>query len=57
MEQSGEAHEQWFRVCCDLGDLNIESCGEGGSRRAAEQLAAEAALVRLEQHFAKGKKY
>jgi ribonuclease-3 len=57
MEQSGEAHEQWFRVGCDLGDLKIESSGEGGSRRAAEQLAAEAALALLEQHYAKGKKH
>lgn len=55
-EQSGEAHEQWFRVGCDLGDLMIESSGEGGSRRAAEQQAAEVALELLEQHLAKGKK-
>jgi ribonuclease-3 len=56
-EQSGEAHEQWFRVSCDLGDLMIESGGEGGSRRAAEQQAAEAAIQLLEQHIAKGKKH
>lgn len=55
-EQSGEAHEQWFRVGCDLGDLMIESSGEGGSRRVAEQQAAEVALALLEQHLAKGKK-
>jgi ribonuclease-3 len=54
--QSGEAHEQWFKVSCDLGDLMIESSGEGGSRRAAEQQAAEVALEQLEKTFAKGKK-
>jgi ribonuclease-3 len=54
--QSGEAHEQWFRVGCDLGDLMIISSGEGGSRRVAEQQAAEIALELLEQHIAKGKK-
>jgi len=56
LAQSGEAHEQWFHVGCDLGDLMIETSGEGGSRRAAEQQAAEVALDLLEQHFAKGKK-
>ncbi|BEV71464.1 MULTISPECIES: ribonuclease III [unclassified Paludibacterium] len=56
LEQNGEAHEQWFRVVCDLGELAIESTGEGGSRRAAEQQAAEVALDLLAQHIAKGKK-
>lgn len=54
--QSGEAHEQWFRVQCDLGDLAIETTGEGGSRRAAEQQAAEVALEQLERHLAQGRK-
>ncbi|AXT46210.1 ribonuclease III [Chromobacterium haemolyticum] len=54
--QSGEAHEQWFRVECDLGELAIGSTGEGGSRRAAEQQAAEAALILLEQKLAASKK-
>jgi ribonuclease-3 len=44
-------------VLCDLGELMIESQGEGGSRRAAEQQAAEAALLRLEQKLATGKKH
>jgi ribonuclease-3 len=55
--QTGEAHEQWFKVLCDLGELMIESQGEGGSRRAAEQQAAEAALLLLEQKLATGKKH
>ncbi|MBV8048266.1 MAG: ribonuclease III [Paludibacterium sp.] len=55
LTQNGEAHEQWFCVACDLGDLVIETTGEGGSRRAAEQQAAEAALEQLTRHFAKGK--
>jgi ribonuclease-3 len=54
--QSGEAHEQWFKVVCDLGDLMIETQGEGASRRAAEQQAAEAALARIETLFANGAK-
>lgn len=56
LEQSGEAHEQWFRVACELDGLPIATEGEGGSRRTAEQQAAEAALERLEQHFANGSK-
>lgn len=54
--QTGEAHEQWFKVACDLGDIMIETSGEGGSRRAAEQQAAEAALALLEQKLAQSKK-
>lgn len=52
----GEAHEQVFRVVCDLAEIGIETNGEGGSRRVAEQQAAEAALVRFEQLLASAKK-
>ncbi len=40
---SGEAHRQTFRVECTIAALEIRSEAEGSSRRAAEQLAAEAA--------------
>lgn len=39
----GEAHCQIFRMACRIPALNISAEGEGGSRRAAEQKAAEAA--------------
>ena len=39
----GEAHCQIFRVECRIPALGIHARGEGGSRRAAEQQAAEAA--------------
>lgn len=39
----GEAHCQTFRVECRIPALGIHARGEGGSRRAAEQQAAEAA--------------
>lgn len=39
----GEAHCQTFRVECRIPALNIRAQGEGGSRRAAEQQAAESA--------------
>ena len=37
---SGEAHEQQFEVECAIPDLGVRACGEGVSRRRAEQLAA-----------------
>lgn len=54
--QSGEAHEQHFRVACDLAELGVETEGEGGSRRNAEQQAAQRALELLEQQIAAGKR-
>ncbi|MDO9234498.1 MAG: ribonuclease III [Aquabacterium sp.] len=43
----GPAHEQVFVVACDIAELNISVTGEGLSRRAAEQIAADAALTLL----------
>ncbi len=40
----GEAHAQTFTVNCTIQKLNIETKGEGTSRRNAEQQAAELAL-------------
>lgn len=51
LEQRGEAHEQWFRVVCDLSELQLETFGEGSSRRAAEQQAAAAVLEPLQQRL------
>ncbi len=39
----GEAHAQLFRVECRIAALKVITHGEGSSRRAAEQAAAEAA--------------
>lgn len=39
----GEAHQQIFHVVCRIPALNIAAEGSGGSRRAAEQVAAETA--------------
>ncbi|OOZ42028.1 ribonuclease III [Solemya pervernicosa gill symbiont] len=41
---SGKDHNQLFQVSCCLASLNINTKGEGGSRRQAEQQAAEKAL-------------
>jgi ribonuclease-3 len=45
----GEAHRQVFRVECRVDELGVTGTGEGASRRAAEQLAAEAVLAALTQ--------
>lgn len=44
LAESGEEHAKTFRVNCTLADPALVTEGEGGSRRAAEQVAAEAAL-------------
>jgi ribonuclease-3 len=41
---SGEAHEQRFLVECSIPELGVKARGEGPSRRAAEQGAAQAAF-------------
>jgi len=45
----GEAHAQQFKMACEIDALHIRTEGSGGSRRAAEQMAAERALERLQK--------
>jgi ribonuclease-3 len=45
----GEAHDQKFTVECRVDDLGIVASGQGMSRRAAEQAAAEAVMAQLEK--------
>lgn len=47
IETKGKAHEQTFIVACELPVLGMVVTGEGQSRRAAEQAAAQDALLRL----------
>jgi ribonuclease-3 len=49
----GEAHEQLFTVECRVDDLGVAASGQGPSRRAAEQAAAEAVLAGLARHMGK----
>lgn len=44
----GEAHAQRFQVECHIEQLKLSTCGEGSSRRTAEQMAAEAAYRKIE---------
>ena len=48
ISEEGEEHARTFRVTCTLAQPEIVTEGEGSSRRAAEQVAAEAALARIE---------
>lgn len=44
---TGEAHEQHFEVECIIPGLDIRAMGQGGSRRSAEQAAADNILQGL----------
>lgn len=48
-DTTGQAHVQTFHVECRIDNLGITTRGQGGSRKAAEQQAAEAALAQLEK--------
>lgn len=41
---TGKAHQQSFFVTCDIKELNLQTEGQGRSRRAAEQEAAAEAM-------------
>ncbi len=43
----GAAHNQVFEVECAIQKLNVKVLGSGGSRRAAEQAAAKAAMSQI----------
>ncbi len=45
----GQAHAQQFHMACDIEALSLRTEGFGGSRRAAEQMAAERALEAMNQ--------
>ena len=44
LEERGDDHARTFKVSCMLDEPALTTEGEGGSRRAAEQQAADAAL-------------
>ncbi len=48
IDTSGQAHAQTFHVECHIAALNITTLGQGGNRKTAEQVAAEAVLSQLE---------
>ncbi|MEJ2669378.1 MAG: ribonuclease III [Gammaproteobacteria bacterium] len=44
----GQPHDQTFYVACSVPQMDVVGQGEGGSRRRAEQVAAQAVLDQLE---------
>lgn len=50
----GAAHKQTFEVECLVAELDRRERGIGGSRRAGEQAAAAAMLIKLKTRGAKG---
>jgi len=44
LQESGDDHAKRFRIACTLTEPPLHAEGEGASRRAAEQIAAETAL-------------
>ena len=46
--EEGDEHARRFRATCSVAEPALVAEGEGSSRRAAEQAAAEAALARIE---------
>jgi len=45
----GKDHQKHFKVSCELPELDLSLCGEGSSRRRAEQEAARLTLASLQQ--------
>ena len=50
IEIQGEAHAQTFIVSCEVAQLGLTTRGEGGSRRIAEQIAAERAYQKIKEN-------
>lgn len=48
IEETGDDHARIFKISCTLAEPALNTKGEGSSRRAAEQQAAEAALQEIE---------
>jgi len=55
VDVSGKAHQQTFVISCGIDELSVNTQGKAGSRRKAEQLAAEKAIVEVENLFSKAK--
>ena len=49
LSESGDDHAKSFRVACTLADPPLQGEGDGGSRRGAEQVAAEAVLAQIQR--------
>jgi ribonuclease-3 len=48
LDVSGKAHQQTFVISCEVEELSISTQGRAGSRRKAEQLAAQKAIGEID---------
>ena len=46
---AGSEHERTFTVSCEVPELGLTATGEGSSRRAAEKVAAQAMIEKMEE--------
>lgn len=53
---AGQAHAQIFTVKCSINKMNINACGEGKSRRKAEQVAAKKAIAEVYVYYVSNNK-
>lgn len=51
---SGDDHAKTFEVACDVAAFGLRAIGQGSSRRAAEQAAAESVLALWREALAAG---
>lgn len=51
VSEVGKPHDKIFKVSCSVVDPEIVAYGEGGSRRKAEQLAAQKVLEVLDKQY------
>ncbi|MDI9330220.1 MAG: ribonuclease III [Alphaproteobacteria bacterium] len=52
IDTHGAAHQQIFEIECLVPELNLSQRGQGASRRAGEQAAAQAMLAAIRRHIA-----
>jgi len=53
IEVTGQAHNQQFKVDCEIAQLGLKTQGQATNRRKAEQQSAEAIIALVQEQFTK----
>ena len=56
IEVKGQAHNQQFKVSCEITELNLSTHGQATNRRKAEQKSAEEIIALVQEQFTKKSK-
>jgi len=56
IEVTGQAHNQQFKVDCEISQLGLKTQGQATNRRKAEQKSAEKIIVLVQEQFIKKSK-